>query len=133
MSNSKLESVVRGEQLLDRVRQVLKKEGLSTQDKVELENEVETYLLPALDKFRDAGRFIYEPFLFEKSGIIGKLKNLTLGKIGNVARNVVEKSVMRQQKFNDNSYTLLMHLYNENRELKERVDKLEGKHKDESK
>ncbi|HRO65336.1 MAG TPA: hypothetical protein PKU78_03895, partial [Candidatus Dojkabacteria bacterium] len=76
---------------------------------------------------------IYEPFLFEKSGIIGKLKNLTLGKIGNVARNVVEKSVMRQQKFNDNSYTLLMHLYNENRDLKERLDKLEGKNKDESK
>ena len=127
MSDSKQDSLRKGEQLLNKIKDVLKREGVTGRKKLEIENEVETYLLPALDKFRDSGRFIYEPFIHEKAGFVGKLKNLLLGKIGNISRNVVERSVMRQQKFNDNAYTMMMHLYNQNRELKERLDKLDDK------
>ena len=127
MNNQKDGPVNKGVNLLERVRQLLKKEGIMTRDKIEIENEVESYLLPALDKFREVQRFIYEPFLYEKSGFIGKLKNKILGKIGNVSRNVVEKGFMRQQKYNDNVYVLLMYLYKQNKELAERLNKLEKK------
>lgn len=125
MSNQTSRSVTEGEKLLAKVKNLLANEGISSRDKIEIENEIESYLLPSLDKFREVQRFIYEPFLYEKSGFVGKLKNKVLGKIGNVSRNVVEKSVMRQQKYNDNVYILLMHLYNKNRDLEEKLAKLE--------
>lgn len=126
MSNQTSRPVAEGEKLLEKVRNLLKSEGVSSRDKIEVENEIESYLLPALDKFREVQRFIYEPFLYEKSGFVGKSKNKVLNRMGNVSRNVVEKSVMRQQKYNDNVYILLMHLYNKNRDLEERLAKLEN-------
>jgi len=126
MSNQTSRPVAEGEKLLEKVRNLLKNEGVSSRDKIEVENEIESYLLPALDKFREVQRFIYEPFLYEKSGFVGKSKNKVLNRMGNVSRNVVEKSVMRQQKYNDNVYILLMHLYNKNRDLEERLAKLEN-------
>lgn len=126
MSNQTSRPVAEGEKLLEKVKRLLKSEGVSARDKIEVENEIESYLLPSLDKFREVQRFIYEPFLYEKAGFIGKLKNKILNKIGNVSRNVVEKSVMRQQKYNDNVYILLMHLYNKNRDLEEKLAKLEN-------
>lgn len=105
---------------------LLKSEGVSSRNKVEVENEIEEYLLPAMDKFRDVQRFIYEPFLHTKVGFLGRMKTVVLSKIGNVARNVVERSFARQQKYNDNVYTMLMHLYTENRELKKRVTDIEN-------
>ncbi len=126
MSNPSDKSVKEGEKLLEKVRKLLAEEGFSSSEKIEIENEIETYLLPSLDKFREVQRFIYEPFLYEKAGFLNKLKNLVLGKIGNVSRNVVERSVMRQQKYNDNVYILLMHLYKKNRELEKRLKKLEN-------
>lgn len=112
--------------MLEKVRKLLASEGVSSGDKIEIEDEIESYLLPSLDKFREVQRFIYEPFLYEKAGFVGKLKNLILGKVGNISRNVVERSVMRQQKYNDNVYILLMHLYERNRELEKRLKKLEN-------
>lgn len=126
MSNPSDKSVRGGEKLLEKVRKLLASEGVSSGDKIEIEDEIESYLLPSLDKFREVQRFIYEPFLYEKAGFVGKLKNLILGKVGNISRNVVERSVMRQQKYNDNVYILLMHLYERNRELEKRLKKLEN-------
>ena len=108
-----------------RVRELLKNEGDGQRAKIQVENEVEDYLIPALDKYREVQRYIFEPFLHSKAGVVGRFKLLVLGKIGNVTRNVVERSFIRQQKFNDNTFTMLINLYNENRELKERILQLE--------
>ena len=126
MTNQSPKFIRGGEELLEKVRKLLKSEGVNSRNKVEVENEVEEYLLPAMDKFRDVQRFLYEPFLNSKSGFVGKFKIVLLSKMGNVARNVVERSFARQQKYNDNVYTMLMHLYTENRELKKRVSDLES-------
>ncbi len=132
MSKQVSQSVIEGDELLEKVRELLKHEGISSSNKVEIENEIESYLLPSLDKFREVQRFIYEPFLYDKEGVISKLKNRILNKIGNVSRNVVERSIMRQQKYNDNVYILLMHLYKKNQELEERLKSLEVPTKDEN-
>lgn len=132
MSKQVSQPVIEGDELLKKVRELLKHEGISSSNKVEIENEIESYLLPSLDKFREVQRFIYEPFLYDKEGVISKLKNRILNKIGNVSRNVVERSIMRQQKYNDNVYILLMHLYKKNQELEERLKSLEVPTKDEN-
>jgi len=132
MSKQVSQSVTEGEELLRKVRELLKHEGVSSSDKIEIENEIESYLLPSLDKFREVQRFIYEPFLYDKEGVVSKLKNQILNKIGNVSRNVIERSIMRQQKYNDNVYILLMHLYKKNQELEERLKSLEVSIKDEN-
>lgn len=133
MTNQSPKFIRGGEELLEKVRNLLKSEGVNSRNKVEVENEVEEYLLPAMDKFRDVQRFLYEPFLNSKSGFVGKFKIVLLSKMGNVARNVVERSFARQQKYNDNVYTMLMHLYTENRELKKRVSDLESSTKSNAK
>ena len=133
MTNQSPKFIRGGEELLEKVRKLLKSEGVNSRNKVEVENEVEEYLLPAMDKFRDVQRFLYEPFLNSKSGFVGKFKIVLLSKMGNVARNVVERSFARQQKYNDNVYTMLMHLYTENRELKKRVSDLESSTKSNAK
>lgn len=132
MSKQVSQSVIEGDELLKKVRELLKHEGISSSNKVEIENEIESYLLPSLDKFREVQRFIYEPFLYDKEGVISKLKNQILNKIGNISRNVVERSIMRQQKYNDNVHILLMHLYKKNQELEERLKSLEVSTKDEN-
>lgn len=132
MSKQVSQSVIEGEELLKKVKELLKYEGVPSSDKIEIENEIESYLLPSLDKFREVQRFIYEPFLYDKEGVVSKLKNQILNKIGNVSRNVVERSIMRQQKYNDNVYILLMHLYKKNQELEERLKSLEVSNKDEN-
>lgn len=133
MTNQSPKFIRGGEELLEKVRNLLKSEGVNSRNKLEVENEVEEYLLPAMDKFRDVQRFVYEPFLHSKAGFIGKIKTVVLSKMGNVARNVVERSFARQQKYNDNVYTMLMHLYTENRELKKRVSDLESSNKSNAK
>lgn len=133
MTNQSPKFIRGGEELLEKVRKLLKSEGVNSRNKVEVENEIEEYLLPAMDKFRDVQRFVYEPFLNTKSGLLGKIKTVMLSKMGNVARNVVERSFARQQKYNDNVYTMLMHLYTENRELKKRVSDLESSNKSNAK
>jgi len=133
MANQSPKFIRGGEELLEKVRKLLKSEGVNSRNKVEVENEIEEYLLPAMDKFRDVQRFVYEPFLNTKSGLLGKIKTVMLSKMGNVARNVVERSFARQQKYNDNVYTMLMHLYTENRELKKRVSDLESSNKSNAK
>jgi hypothetical protein len=133
MTNQSPKFIRGGEELLEKVRNLLKSEGVNSRNKLEVENEVEEYLLPAMDKFRDVQRFVYEPFLHSKAGFKGKIKTLVLSKMGNVARNVVERSFARQQKYNDNVYTMLMHLYTENRELKKRVSDLESPTKNDAK
>lgn len=125
MSKKKESSVLKGKELLKKVRALLKSEGVTSSEKLQVENEIESYLLPVLDKFREVQHLIYEPFLYEESGVIKKLKNKILEKVGNVTRNVVEKSFMRQQKYNDSVHTLLIHLYTKNRELEDRLQKLE--------
>lgn len=133
MTNQSPKFIRGGEELLEKVRKLLKSEGVNSRNKVEVENEIEEYLLPAMDKFRDVQRFVYEPFLNTKSGLLGKIKTVMLSKMGNVARNVVERGFARQQKYNDNVYTMLMHLYTENRELKKRVSDLESSNKSNAK
>lgn len=114
-----------GELLMVKVQELIKKEGGAETPRLSKDEEIEKYLLPALDRFRGTLKFVYEPFTYKSSNPIVQLKNTALNKIGNVARNVTEKSFMRQQKYNDSVYTMLLNLYKENKELKEKIEKLE--------
>lgn len=114
-----------GQMLLEKVRELIKKEGGAEGPRMSKEEEIEKYLLPALDKFRGILKYLYEPFTYDSAGFVTGLKNTVLNKIGNVAKNVTERSFMRQQKFNDSVYAMLMNLHKENRELRERIEKLE--------
>ena len=94
------------------------------QDKANQTKVVE-YLLTSLESSRDIQSGLYSNSTKE-GGTIRRFKNIIITKLANIVRNVVELSFMRQQKFNDNVYTLLDFLIKENVVLKAEITNLKG-------
>ena len=90
------------------------------QDQQEL---AENFILPALESSKDIQRHLYTDFT-SGGGMLRKVKNKAITKIANITRNTVEKSFMRQQKFNDNILKLASYLLKENKKLKEELKQL---------
>ncbi len=112
----------RAEKLLGDIRSELKAEGVklnSSQDQQEL---IDKYIIPALESSKDIQRHLYTGFTSD-GNMLRRIKNKVIQKIANVTRNTVEKSFMKQQKFNDNVFQLLGYLLNENKKLKEELAK----------
>lgn len=111
------------ETLLQNVRNLLKEEGVvSYKKEINRDELIEKYILPALERIKDVQQPLYTDFISGK-GFLRELKNKLIGKIANVTRNTVERSFMRQQKFNDNVYYLLKFLAEENRQLRSGLEK----------
>jgi hypothetical protein len=110
------------ELLNDLKKYIAEKDVLHDVDAEISEDKMIEYILVGIQSSKDIQSGLYAN-VEKQGGFIRSLKNKVIGKIGNVARNVVELPFMRQQKFNDSVYLLLEYLLKENLALKEKLTK----------
>lgn len=116
--------------ILKKIRKIIRYEEIAQEgEKYDEKELVEQYLIPSLESNKDIQRALYSPKFEKSGGLINKFKSFILRKIGNVATNVVEKSFLRQQKFNNSLKLIVEYLVKENKELRERVKSLEDDEK----
>lgn len=116
-------SSIKAEKLLKLVRELLEEEGVSISKSEDQSKIVKEYILPAINKSKDIQGELYKEFTYESTSKIKSMKNKILRKLGNITRNVVEKPLMKQQKFNNNVYLTLEYLLEENIRLKADLEK----------
>ncbi len=114
-----------GRELLARVRELIKAEGGTGGSEKSPEDEILKYVLPSLQNTKDILSDLNKDVFTRGSGIRGKVKHKVMTKVGNIARNVLERSLMKQQKYNDNLLLLFEYLLRSNLELRERVEQIE--------
>lgn len=112
------------EQIMASLQKYIKEKDILNADGQEMDQEkMLKYLLAGVESSRDIQSGLYNNF--QKQGSLArKIKNKIITKVGNITRNVVELSFMRQQKFNEGAYALLAFLVKENIELKEEIANL---------
>ncbi|MCA9382768.1 hypothetical protein KC909_00215 [Candidatus Dojkabacteria bacterium] len=116
----------KAEELLVKIRELIKEEGIANMSRIEdREQLINEFILPALDRSKDIQKDLYSDFTHQSSGLLSKVKRTIITKLANITRNVVEKSFMRQQKFNNNTKLLLEHLVEENKMLRDKIEKIE--------
>jgi len=114
--------------LLERLRTLLQAEGIATKQGIGDEADLmKDYVLEAIRNTKDVQKHLHTDFLPQGTGLKRRLKNVILNKIANVSRNTVERSFIKQQKFNDNVALLLEYLFEENQKLRAKVSALEQK------
>lgn len=111
------------EHVLTSIRNILKTEGVQVHDQLGQGEIVRQYVINTLEKNKDIQQALYQPITFDNQSIVRKLKNSVINKIANIVRNVVEKSFIKQQKYNDNLLIVIQLLLKENEELKSKIEK----------
>lgn len=112
----------KAQELLKKVRDLLKSEGRNLESNIGDEADLmKDYVLEAIKNTKDIQKHLYAEFLPKGKGFTRRIKNLILGKIANVTRNTVERSLIKQQKYNENVALLLEYLFKENQKLCEQV------------
>jgi hypothetical protein len=114
-----------GKELLARVRELIKAEGGAGDNDKSPEDEILKYVLPSLQNTKDILSDLNKDVFTKGGGLKGKVKHKVMTKVGNIARNVLERSLMKQQKYNDNLLLLFEYLLKSNLELRERIEQLE--------
>lgn len=113
-------------ELLQKIRVDMKETDLvANEAQLDPEELVSKYAIPALNNLKEIQSGLYQDYFLAEQGLVSKLKNKIIRKIANVTRNTVELSLMRQQKFNDNTTAVLEYLFTENAKLKSRIAELE--------
>lgn len=108
--------------VLNKAQDILDQEGLSTAQ-IKPEDELAEFILPGLKSSKDTLEAIYFKSR-QRSGLLGRLKTKLQNKIIFTVINVIEKQSMKQQKFNTLTYKAIEKLVNENKALKEEVERL---------
>jgi hypothetical protein len=67
---------------------------------------------------------LYFDFRQTGGGSMRRLKNTVLGKIANIVRNTLERSLLSQQKFNEQALFLIKSLQKDNAELRREISAL---------
>ncbi len=109
------------EEVLKKVDDLLEKEGLNKED-LSNDEKLSKYILPSLEQSKSTLSNLYK-FQPNSNGTLGKIKEKILSKLKNIVINVVERESMRQQKFNELTYQAIVALVEENKKLKEKLDK----------
>ncbi len=94
--------------LLNKVDELLKQEGIDTQNKnIDSKTMLSEYLLPGLKNSKDVLSSLYSFQTRKRTGVIGKIKSFIQNKLANSTINVIEKQAIQQQKFNELVYKTL--------------------------
>lgn len=118
------------EEILKKVEEVLKEEGLEFDSKMDNEKILNEFIIPGLQNSKNTLQSLYGFQGRARGGVIGKIKSLFQNKIINTCINVIEKQSIRQQKFNELTYKAIETLVDENKKLKEEVKRLTTDKKD---
>jgi hypothetical protein len=113
------------ESILQKVNKVLEEDGMQVPE-LTPEQKLHEYILPGMQSAKAtlASLYSYKPKQY--SGILGSIKYKILNKLKHVVLNVVERESMRQQKFNELTTKAIEALLEENKMLKEKLDKKKG-------
>lgn len=115
-------------ELLKKVRDLLQAEGKNLKGNIGDETDLmKDYVLEAIRNTKDIQKHLYNEFLPQGKGLTRRVKNLIIGKIANVTRNTVERSLIKQQKFNENVALLLEFLFKENQKLRGQIKEITKK------
>lgn len=118
------------EELLKNIREYAKKENLSVETESYTENDPR--LIEAALELAGRSKSILSGLYFDfrkaETGAVRKLKNKIIGKIANIVRNTLERPLLTQQKFNEQTFYLLNVLLEEHKKLKEELEKLKQAH-----
>lgn len=106
------------QELLQKVRELVEQEGLGSNQELSEEELIKKYIIPALKNTGEVQSDLYLDFTPSTGGFLRKIKNNILRKVSNITRNTVERSWMKQEKFNKHLVTLLEYLYQENLRLR---------------
>jgi hypothetical protein len=111
------------QELLLKLREIIKEKEIPEPGAdISMKEYILESVLPVLEATKDIQAPLYDSVFTEKKGLVGKVKNLLLGKMANITRNVVENSFIRQQKFNNSILQLFKYLVEENIELEKKLD-----------
>jgi len=117
------------QEILNRLREYMKNKEISDNVRHSIsDDELLEYLLSGIDASKDIQSSLY-PTNERPGGIIRKIKNLIIGKVSNITRNVVELSIIKQQRFNEGLTGVMAYLVKENKELKKEVEELKNARK----
>lgn len=109
--------------ILQRVNEFLKDQGVELTAQKSQKEVIEQYILKTLRNNKEIQKDLYTPITFASDNKLRKLKNFVINKIANITRNTVEKSLTKQQKYNDNVLLVLEYLITENQQLRSQLDK----------
>ena len=103
------------EQILQNTRDILKTEGV--QQSVNSGDTLASQVLPAMASTRDIQSAFYSFAPPKVKSPISAGKNAVLRRMKNIVINIMERTVMRQQKYNELTYQAIL-------ELKAQIDEL---------
>lgn len=109
------------DELMVKVNQYLENEGSVSKQELSSTEVLDEFILPGLKASKDVLSTVYSFQVRNRTGFVGKAKNLLQTKIVNTIINVLEKTSMRQQKFNELTYRAIEALVAENQELKKKL------------
>lgn len=118
----------RAQNLLSEIKNYAKDEHLATGSESYTNNDPR--LVAAALELAESSKAIlgglYYDFRKTEDGTLRKLKNKVIGKIANIVRNTLERPLLTQQKFNEQSFYLIKLLLEENRKLRAELAELKS-------
>jgi DNA primase large subunit len=114
-------------EFLKKLDDYLTDHGLSASEYLDTKAKLDQYGLPALAATKSILNDIYSYRPPTGDGILRKVKNKIINLIRNVSISTIELSTIKQNKFNELTYQFIDMLVAENKELRERITKLESR------
>lgn len=110
-------------EMLEKIKEYARQENLS-QSKQTYESNDPRLIEAALElseKSKSILGGLYYDFRKPSDSFVRNLKNKVIGKITNIVRNTLERPLLTQQKFNEQSHYLVKVLIEENKKMKKEI------------
>lgn len=93
------------EKFLAKTAKLLELQGETIDNKPQSEEEMLiSYILPGMENSKEILSGIYSQKTRSRKGILGRIKGFLHQKLINIVINVIERPMLKQQKFNDLTY-----------------------------
>ena len=119
-----MEENKKAKEILERLRKYISERDVLYTSPAEVSDEkLMEYLLTGMDANKDIQTGLYS-MSYKSGGVVRKIKNKIIEKVGNISRNVVEVSITKQQKYNEAVGGILSYLIKQNEVLKKEIEEL---------
>lgn len=93
------------EKFLDKTAKLLELQGETIDNKPQSEEEMLiSYIIPGLENSKEILSGIYSQKTRSRKGFLGRIKSFLHQKLINIVINVIERPMVKQQKFNELTY-----------------------------
>lgn len=113
------------DKLLTNLREYIKDKNLTdAQNDFDKKELLEEYVIPNLSTYKDIQGELFKKMDMPEGGIVRNVKNKVINKLSNVSKNTVERSVAKQQQFNNAVFLILEYLLEENKKLTKEINSI---------